>query len=71
MTPVAPTHLIRERTALSIGPPLWHAEQSVTPGGIRVTPCAEVIAPDLLEVRADDPEAGHDICPVCQEHLYR
>lgn len=69
MTALLPPAWIRERPHLTISPPLWHAEQTVTAAGIRVTTCAEVIGPDQVEIRADGRDDHGDVCATCQEHV--
>jgi len=62
----SPPAWIRSRPRLTLSAP-WHLLQTVTPAGIRVTSCAEVLVPDDdVEIGADD-DAG-ERCSVCSQH---
>ena len=63
----SPPAWVRHRAIFSMSAP-WHLLQAVTPAGIRVTSCGEILTPDEdVEARAAD-EADGERCSMCTEH---
>jgi hypothetical protein len=63
----SPPAWVRHRPILAMSAP-WHLLQAVTPAGIRVTSCGEILTPDEdVEAGAAD-ELDGDRCPVCRQH---
>ncbi len=63
----SPPAWVRHRAILAMSAH-WHLLQAVTPAGIRVTSCGEILTPDEdVEVGPDEGSEGNR-CPVCTEH---
>jgi hypothetical protein len=59
---------IRQRSNLSVEPS-WHLQQTMSPAGVRITSCAEVLTPDdEVEIAPGHIDLRHHRCGACAAH---